>query len=198
MELTKYTHACVRLESAGGVLVVDPGVWAEPEALVGAHAVLLTHEHGDHADIDRLRALDVPIFAPAGADLDGLPVTPVRSGEEFTAAGFRIRPVGGQHAKTYGGLPACANLGYVVDDRVYHPGDSFDLPEQSVETLLLPLGGPWWHLDAAIDFAKAVKAERTIPIHDGMYAERALPTFDGWLEEFTDVGYVRVRPGDTV
>ena len=46
MKLTKYTHACVRLEKESGVLVLDPGTFSESaEALAGADAVLVTHEH---------------------------------------------------------------------------------------------------------------------------------------------------------
>ncbi|HEY1156983.1 MAG TPA: MBL fold metallo-hydrolase, partial [Arthrobacter sp.] len=51
MKLTKYTLACVRLEKEGGVLVLDPGTFSETaEALAGAQAVLVTHEHADHLD----------------------------------------------------------------------------------------------------------------------------------------------------
>ena len=36
MKLTKYTHACVRLEKNGRVLVLDPGTFSESaEALAG-------------------------------------------------------------------------------------------------------------------------------------------------------------------
>lgn len=46
MRILKFTHSCVRLEADdGGTLVIDPGVWTEDEALVGADAVLVTHEH---------------------------------------------------------------------------------------------------------------------------------------------------------
>ena len=53
MRLTKYSHACVRLEK-DGVLVIDPGVFSEPAALDGVDAVLLTHEHVDHLNLDAL------------------------------------------------------------------------------------------------------------------------------------------------
>jgi L-ascorbate metabolism protein UlaG (beta-lactamase superfamily) len=119
MRITKYTHACVRLERDGRVLVIDPGVWSEPRALTGADAVLVTHEHADHIDVLRLAGLGVPVYAPADADIPRVEVTPVRSGEEFTAAGFRVRAVGGRHASVYNGRPDCANLGYVVNDSLY-------------------------------------------------------------------------------
>ena len=45
MRLRKLGHACVRLEQAGVTLVIDPGSFSAPDALDGANAVLITHEH---------------------------------------------------------------------------------------------------------------------------------------------------------
>ena len=57
MLLTKFTHSCVRLEKDGAVLVIDPGTFSEvEEALRGADTVLITHEHPDHYDAERLGA----------------------------------------------------------------------------------------------------------------------------------------------
>lgn len=138
--LTKYTHSCVRLERpGGGTLVIDAGIWSEPAALTGADAVLVTHEHADHVDLLRLRGLGVPVHAPAAAHLPGLDFIAVTPGEEFTAAGFHVTAHGGQHARIHGDLPDCANLGYLVDDAVYHPGDSLHRPDRPVDTLLVPL-----------------------------------------------------------
>lgn len=93
MRITKYTHACVRLESDRGVLVIDPGVWSEPSALAGADAVLVTHQHGDHIDALRLAGLGVPVYAPAGAAIERVAFTGVTVGEEFTAAGLDRKSV---------------------------------------------------------------------------------------------------------
>ena len=56
MQLTKLTHACVRLAKDGAVLVIDPGAFGDASALDGADAVLVTHEHFDHVEPDTLRA----------------------------------------------------------------------------------------------------------------------------------------------
>ena len=56
MRLTRWSHSCVVLEAEGRKLVIDPGGWSEPRALNGVDAVLVTHEHGDHVDTDRVRA----------------------------------------------------------------------------------------------------------------------------------------------
>jgi L-ascorbate metabolism protein UlaG (beta-lactamase superfamily) len=204
MKITKYTHACVRLEHGGRVLVIDPGTWSEPHVLIDADAVLVTHEHTDHIDVLRLAGLGVPVFAPAGATITGLAdlrvtleITRVASGEEFTAAGFPVKAVGGRHAFIYNRQPDCANLGYIVDNSLYHPGDSVYVPEQPIETLLVPAQASWLKMTEAIDFVRAVKPERTFPIHDAQLNERGLSSVNGWLSEETDSGYRWLAPGET-
>lgn len=59
--------------------------------------------------------------------------------DELTIAGFRIRAVGGRHAFIYAGQPDGTDLGYVVDDVLYHPGDSVHVPDGPIETLLVPM-----------------------------------------------------------
>ncbi|MFI7026921.1 MBL fold metallo-hydrolase [Micromonospora sp. NPDC049900] len=199
MRITKYTHSCVRLEHDGGVLVIDPGTWSEPRALVGADAVLVSHEHTDHIDVLRLAGLGVPVFAPEGAvlpDLAPLPVTRVRAGERFTVVGLAVTAVGGRHATIHGGQPDCVNLAYLVGDEVYHPGDSLHPPGRPVRTLLVPAQASWLKLTEAIDFAVAAEAERVVAIHDAQLNERGLASVNGWFSE-TVPGYRYLAPGET-
>ncbi|MDT0401289.1 MBL fold metallo-hydrolase [Streptomyces edwardsiae] len=198
MRITKYTHACVRLEREGRVLVIDPGVWSEPAALTGADAVLVTHEHADHIDVLRLAGLGVPVYAPADAHIPGLEFNGVRADGELTVAGFRVRPVGGRHAVVHGGLPDCANLGYIVDGTVYHPGDSLHVPDQPVDTLLVPAQGSWMKTAEAIDFVRAIGPRRTFPIHDAQINSRGLDSVNGWLTETTAHGYRCLSPGESL
>lgn len=185
------------MELDGRVLVIDPGIWSEPSALDGADAVLVTHEHSDHVDVLRLLGAGLPVFAPAGAGLDGLPYTPVSAGEEFSAAGFRVRAHGGRHALIYGGQPDCPNLGYLVDGALYHPGDSVHVPDEPVETLLVPLQGSWLKTVEAIDFVRAVRPRRAYGIHDAQLNERGLSTTNAWLARATEHGYRWLAPRET-
>lgn len=204
MRITKFTHSCVRLDSGGRVLVIDPGVWSEPGALLGADAVLVTHEHVDHVDVLRLAGVGVPVFAPADARIgalehvSGLNITRVSAGDRFEAGGLRVRAVGGRHATIFGDRPDCANLGYVVEDSVYHPGDSLADPGQPVETLFVPVHGSWLKTGEAISFVHLVDPEVTIAIHDGQLNERGLSAVNGWMAGETRHGYRWLAPRETI
>ncbi|MGW0436674.1 MBL fold metallo-hydrolase [Micromonospora sp. NPDC003197] len=198
MRITKYTHACVRLEQDGRVLVIDPGIWSEPAALANADAVLVTHEHADHIDVLRLAGLGVPVYAPIEAEIQRIETIGVSAGQEFTAAGFRVGAVGGRHAPIYGGQPDCANLGYIVDEAIYHPGDALYVPEQPIETLLIPAQGSWLKVAEAINFVKAIKPRRAFAIHDAQINDRGLASVNGWLTEETSGGYQYLLPGDSI
>ncbi|MDH6113414.1 L-ascorbate metabolism protein UlaG (beta-lactamase superfamily) [Kitasatospora sp. MAP12-15] len=205
MRLTKYGHACVRIEDGDRVLVIDPGTLSDPESLRGATAVLITHEHDDHIDVEQLRAardrnpaLTVHTHAALASALgDG--AIPVAAGDTFSAGGFTVRAVGGEHAGVVDDLPGCPNLGFIVDG-IYHPGDSLFVPAEAdaVETLLVPASGPWLKLGEAIGFVRAVGPARAFPIHDAHLNEIGLETFDWWVETKGGAEYARIPLGGSV
>jgi L-ascorbate metabolism protein UlaG (beta-lactamase superfamily) len=186
MELSKHGHSCVRIDDGDRTLVLDPGAFSDLDtALDGADAVLITHEHPDHLNTDRVRAAAkadprLRIWAPRGVastfeDL-GEQVVAVGPGETVDAAGFRVRTFGGQHALIHPLIPIVANVGYLivgsidgsVDGSVYHPGDSFTVPDAPVGTLLFPAVAPWSKMAEVIDFLIAVRAPTARPIHDAI------------------------------
>lgn len=205
MRLIKYAHACVRLERDGASLLIDPGVWAEDAAFEGVDHILVTHEHFDHLDTERLTKLagDNPrlrVYAPEGVaeslSSHGVTASEVSAGETFQAGDFMVDAVGGEHAEIYDGLPGIANLGYVVDG-VYHPGDSFFVPAQRVETLLTPVSGPWHSLATAIDFTRAVSPARAYPIHDALLSDIGTQIVDRWLDAKGGTEYARLKPAES-
>jgi L-ascorbate metabolism protein UlaG (beta-lactamase superfamily) len=138
---------------------------------------LITHEHPDHLDDAPVRAalhadsrLRLWAPAPVAAALAefGEQVVSVSVGDSFEAAGFAVRTFGGQHALIHPLIPIVANVAYLVDDAVYHPGDSFTVPPTDVSTLLLPANAPWAKISEIIDYTVAVRAPRAYPIHDSM------------------------------
>lgn len=194
--ITRYTHSCVRIERDGTVLVIDPGIWSEPSALHDADAVLITHEHGDHIDVLRLAGLGVPVYAPADARISGLDVVRVNSGESFTAAGFTVTAVGARHAAVFEDEPDCANHGYIIEGRLYHPGDALFVPDQPVQTLFVPLQASWLKTAEAISFLRAVRPERAFGIHDAQINSRGLQGANSWLTDQGGHGYRYLPPGE--
>ncbi len=189
MRITKFGHACVRLEYDDKVVVVDPGMFTDPEAVDGADAVVITHEHPDHYLPDHLARTDAPVFtidavaariredAPAVAER----ITVISPGEEFDP-GIPAVAVGELHAVIHPDLPRFYNSGYLFtlgDTTVFHPGDALTLPEQPVDVLCVPVCAPWMRAAEGIDFARAVAAPRNFAIHDRIYSEAGLRIVDG-------------------
>jgi L-ascorbate metabolism protein UlaG (beta-lactamase superfamily) len=184
VQLTKFSHSCARLDDGDRALVLDPGTFSEvEEALDGAAGVLITHEHPDHLDADRLRAAAardprLQIWAPASVtatlgDL-GEQVVAVSPGESLSAAGFSVATFGGQHALIHASVPVIANVGYLIEGRVYHPGDSLIVPPAPVSVLLAPIHAPWSKTAEVIDFVVSVRAPQVHQIHDGLLNDAGL------------------------
>jgi L-ascorbate metabolism protein UlaG (beta-lactamase superfamily) len=138
VRITHFGHACVLLSGEQTVLL-DPGTYSTGfETLRDLDAILVTHEHPDHLDRDRLASL---LAANPAVHLGALP--------------DRTEVVTGQHAVIHPDLPGMANSGYLIDG-VFHPGDAFLRPPAPVTVLLI---------SEAIDYLRAVEPELAIPIH---------------------------------
>ncbi|WP_327089809.1 MBL fold metallo-hydrolase [Nonomuraea sp. NBC_01738] len=187
MQLTKYGHACVRLEKDGRALVIDPGTFTEGPVLDGADAVLYTHAHFDHLDIERLKAaspaLEVWTCAGVAAELTDVPqkVQVVAHGDEFTTAGFGVGVHGEWHAVNHPDIPIANNVGFLIDGEVFYPGDAFTVPDAEVSTLLAPTGAPWLRLADTVEYLRTIRPARAYSTHDALYSEAGLGLVDNWL-----------------
>lgn len=207
IKLTKKRHACVRLEKDGRTLVIDPGTFSEEDAAVGADVILVTHEHLDHFNEDRLRA---GLEANPAAELWTLRsvadqvsaafpgrVHTVGHGDTFSAAGFDVQVHGELHAVIHPDVPRITNVGYLVDGSVFHPGDALTLPDHTVDTLLLPVMAPWSKISEVIDYVREVKPRRTVDVHDGLLTDLARPIYDTMLGNLSGAEHNRLSPGDS-
>ena len=155
--------------------------------------MLITHEHADHLDVDALAAVArqnpaLRVWAPqsVAGQLAGNPtlserVTAVGPGQSFIAGGLQVRSYGGQHALIHSSIPVVANVGYLVGDAVYHPGDSYVVPAAGVEALLVPINAPWAKLSEAVDFTISVRAPRAFQIHDGLLNDAGRGIYESQL-----------------
>jgi L-ascorbate metabolism protein UlaG (beta-lactamase superfamily) len=208
MRITKFGHACVRVESGGHTIVIDPGGFTEPEAVDGATAVLITHEHADHYSADHLGRTDAPVHtiaAVAAKIREDVPevaerVTVVAPDQQFDP-GVPTMVVGEKHAVIHPEMQHFDNSGYLLqveDLTIFHPGDSLTLPGVHVDLLLLPVSAPWLKISECIDFARDVGAQRSLAIHDKVYSETGLKMVDVHLSRMLGERaqtFVRLQPG---
>ena len=213
MLLTKFSHSCVRISDGDRRLVIDPGTFSEVQtALDEVDAVLITHEHPDHVDSDRLAAAaaanpELRIWAPR-AVIDQLGavaaladrLSPVGPGEEFDAGGLGVRTFGGQHALIHSSVPVVANVCYLVAGMIYHPGDSYVIPTAAPEVLLVPLNAPWAKIAETLDFTVAVRAPRAFGIHDALLNDIGRRGYGSHAERVGaeyGVQYSYLQPGES-
>jgi len=208
--LTKFTHSCVRLDDGDHSLVIDPGIFSElSAALDGADEVLITHEHPDHVDVDRVRIAvsadpRLRIWAPPklAAALDvGDQVVAVTPGERFEAAGFDVEVFGGQHGLLHPTVPVVQNNCYLINETVYHPGDSVIVPTKPVRLLLLPIHAPWSSTADAMDFVVSVRPPKAIQIHDALLNRYGLSFVEAHVARISGehgIEYTHVDAASTV
>jgi len=200
MRFTKFTHACARIETGGVTLVLDPGSFSEADALTGANAVLITHEHFDHLDPAKLTAAaaadpDLLIWTnhAVAAQLGGHDalkdrVRTVAHGDTFTigpsAGGVDVHVYGEKHIVLHPDLEPPANVGFHIGGVAFYPGDAYTVPEEPVHTLLMPTDAPWMRRVDLVEYVREVRPRAGVSMHDGLLNEVGLGLVDQQLQAF--------------
>lgn len=202
MDITRFGHSCLLVEDSGGRVLLDPGVFSHGfEALRNLTAVLVTHQHPDHLDPDRIEALmqanpEARLYVDEGtAGQVDLPHTVVRAGDTFDV-GTTVSVLGEVHAVIHPDLPRVPNVGYLVGGRFFTPGDAFTVPDADVEVLGIPVAAPWQKLADAVDYLRAVKPARAFPVHDGILSVPQM--YWGHLERLGQTRFDAVEPDATL
>ncbi len=174
MIITKFGHCCLLIEVKGVRILTDPGNYNVTPMEEGIDAILITHEHQDHLHVEALQVIlaknrEAQVISHVGVgkilDEAGITYTAIADGEAIEVKGIAIESSGSVHDD----LPAVVqNTGFLIDNALFYPGDSFHDPQKSVKILALPVAGPWMKLSEAIEYAKLVKPKVVFPVHDGM------------------------------
>lgn len=207
MRVTRYGHSCVLVEDGDGRVLLDPGVFSHRfEQLRGLTGVLITHQHPDHLDVERLQALleanpDARLHCDEGSTehVAGLPHTVVREGDRLDL-GTSVTVHGVQHAVIHEDLPRVPNVGYLVGGRFFTPGDALTVPDADVEVLGLPTDAPWLKLSEAVGLLRAVAPRLAFPVHDAVLAPVATGIWYGHFERLAPDGcaFEALQPGDAL
>jgi len=209
VKIIRMGHAAVVIEAADTRLLIDPGVLSVDAAfeLDDLDGIVVTHQHPDHLDRERIGAL-LERNASAALLCDPETAELVESGDwmphshddETMVGGLTVLGVGAQHAEIVPALPRVANTGVLVgadgEPTLFHPGDSYEHAPAGVDVLALPLTAPWTKIAETVEFVHRVSPRTMLPIHDAGLSEFGHGLYWGHVEKFGGVEDAR-RLGPT-
>jgi L-ascorbate metabolism protein UlaG (beta-lactamase superfamily) len=175
MKITRYPQSCLKLELDGRTLLIDVGTLATAEYKVAdfgdIDAVLFTHTHFDHFDIQVLPELvanGATIYgnSDVAQSAKGTKVEVIEPGEELVVAGFKLKAYAMEHCLMVDGSKAgIPNTGFMVNDQLLLPGDSTEDIGITAKVVAVPIFGPDISLHDAFELTKATTAKKVILVH---------------------------------
>lgn len=212
MIVTQLGHSCLLVEIADTRVLLDPGGFTPGfEDVRDLDAILITHQHPDHCDVERLpqllrgnpdaRVLAEPQTAAQLAE-KGIDVDDLTTATQFTFGPVTAHTVGRQHAVIHADIPRIDNVGVVLraagEPALFHPGDAIDAEPGDVDILGLPINAPWCAMKETIEFARRIGPGRFVPIHDGLLQPRGRKIYLDQIDRLTgeNVRLVDLAGGD--
>jgi len=198
MRLTHLGHACLLVETGGQRILIDPGVFSPGIVdVTGLNVILVTHQHADHVDLQRLPAVleanpQALLYAEpqAAAVMAGAGIGSEHTvaGEELSFGRVLIMPVGEKHALINEALPRIGNLGVVIrvegEPSLFHPGDAYDAEPGQIDILAVPLNAPWTASRDTVAFAQRIAPKVSVPIHDALLSATGRQLYLSQLKSF--------------
>lgn len=159
LSITFIGHGTLMMEFEGKVIHVDPvGSYADYSKLPKADIILVTHDHGDHLDVNAIKLLrketSVVIETKRCAEKYNNGMV-LNNGDSLIFEGIEIDAVPAYNIKNMRSEgnpfhPRGEGNGYVIhfsDKRVYVAGDTEDIPEMSklkdIDIAFLPMNLPY-------------------------------------------------------
>lgn len=181
MKITKYPQSCLLIETKGKKLLIDPGTLKYKDEYFNiwnnVDAILITHKHPDHCNVEVLEKLDKKIIIYSTKEVqdayESLNIKIVKENDVFNIEDIKIEVVHAVHGYVpfLKGKEIYENVGYIVDDgenRLYATSDTICFRnEYKADILAAPVMGHGLTMSAYETslYAKEVGAILTIPVH---------------------------------
>lgn len=189
MEITKYIHSCLLIETDGKRILIDPGNYTYDSKALDINALekldylLITHEHPDHMYIPFIQEIlakfpDLSILTNPSAQ-GKLSAEGIKSTTDSLDI-IKIQTV--PHERVFATDPP-ENILFNIADTLTHPGDSLHFTS-TTPVLALPIQAPWCSLTQAVEFAVSLKPQVILPIHDWHWNDLARAAFYKRLEGY--------------
>jgi L-ascorbate metabolism protein UlaG (beta-lactamase superfamily) len=204
MRVTHLGHSCLLVEVADSRVLIDPGTFSTDfDGLRDLDAIVVTHQHADHLDQDRLPPLlaanrQAAVYAdPQSAEQlsrSSTDVVVTRQGDQHRIGAATLVPVGELHAINHGGVARVTNVGVVLradgEPTLFHPGDAYDAEPGQVDILATPVNAPWAKVSESIDFVRRIGPRTIIPIHDALLSQVGRGMYVGHIQGYGGDGVV--------
>ncbi len=194
MKITKYEHACLDILDESNRLVIDPGELSQSFAdFENINVLIITHIHGDHFDPKKIKAIisanpNIKIFATSeiAGELKGRVVTVPELGKLYSTDSFNLEFFGELHEMVDPKTPQVENIGVLVNNKLYYPGDSFTVCQKPFIVLAVPKSGPWFRVSDSLQLFEKSNCQLVFPTHDGLLNEIGHGTINNWLKTFAE------------
>ncbi|MFA5386074.1 MAG: MBL fold metallo-hydrolase [Candidatus Paceibacterota bacterium] len=180
-KITKYIHSAVLIEHKNKRILIDPGCYCYSENFSAndwgkVDILLITHSHKDHFVIEAVGTIrqnnpNLVIFSTKAIEevlsKENIDCEVLNPDEEKLVDGIKIKGVKQAHGDLPSGDPRPDVIGFLIDDKFYHPGDTIYMEEKpKTEVLFVPFNGiVTMDIKEAAKFSKEINPKIIIPIH---------------------------------
>jgi L-ascorbate metabolism protein UlaG (beta-lactamase superfamily) len=208
MKITKYEHACLDISEGNSRLIVCPGVFSSSlRDFSNITAVVVTHVHADHLDPEKIQEIiaknpEVKIFTTKEASKEINPNVSVGvPGKPITVGSFTLEFFGEDHAEIDPRTPVAQNIGVLINDKLYYPGDSFTECPKQFKVLAVPASAPWLRIAEVIPLVENSSCKQVFPTHNGLLSDAGHQVTNNWLQTFAQRSgkeFTFLKPGESI
>lgn len=208
MRITKYEHSCLDVRVENSRIIIDPGKFTKKLTdFSDIDAVVITHIHSDHLDPSKIDKIiennpDVNIYTTEEASKEiKSNAKIVKNGQEVEVGDFKLSFYGEMHAEIDPQTPLVENVGVLVNNKLYYPGDSFTECPKPFEILAIPASAPWLRVGQTIPLIENSLCKQVFPTHNALLSDIGHVTTNNWLQKFTERSgkqFKFIKPGESV
>lgn len=194
MKLTKYEHACLDIQEGSDRLIIDPGIFSPSLTnFTNITAVVLTHIHDDHCDTTKIERIiahnpSVKIFTTqeVAARLNKAQIEAVAPSKQYRVGKLTLEFFGQSHASVDPQTIPAQNIGVLVNDKLYYPGDSLTICPKPFIALAVPSSASWMKIAETEVLIRQSRCSMVFPTHNRLWNEEGHKTANGWQTTFAE------------